>query len=76
VDGILKPKGETESAISRMFEKIGQRPNRRVFVPEKPSEFDATGRRIVEEQLKPFSLDMLRLIQKLQRGNSLYINST
>ncbi|MDH5722961.1 MAG: peptidoglycan-binding protein [Alphaproteobacteria bacterium] len=46
VDGILKPKGETESAISRMFEKIGQRPNRRVFVPEKPSEFDATGRMI------------------------------
>ncbi|MDH5722970.1 MAG: peptidoglycan-binding protein [Alphaproteobacteria bacterium] len=51
VDGILKPKGETESAISRMFEKIGQRPNRRVFVPEKSSEFDVTGRMRRSEEM-------------------------
>ncbi len=50
VDGILKPKGETEQALKSLMPPIGRTAPRRKPWSENPSEFDATGRRIRDQK--------------------------
>ena len=70
VDGILKPKGETEQALAQQFVAQGpkvKRPNG--SFSDKPSEFDATGRRIRDQDRSLFEPMSLRFPNP-QRGFS------
>lgn len=58
VDGILNPKGETETTLRQKLVAERPKPKRPkdvfIFAPEKSPEFDATGRRIRESERSVF----------------------